>query len=84
MTALSSRVGDLEREMRWSSSCDRNTNKWNISEKRKLLGNKSESDQDSDIELSNEETLHLLIPDTQPSTSKELDKLLSHGDWIRI
>ena len=41
----------------------------------------SESDEDYDIEISNEETSHLHILDTQqPSTSKELDKLLSDGE----
>ena len=50
-----------------------------ISEKRNLLHNKSESDDGSDIEVSNEETHH--IPDTQqPSTSKELDNILSDGE----
>ena len=83
MTDLCSRIGDLERKRRRSSSCDRNTSERNISKKWKLLGNESESDEDSDIEISNEETHH--IPDTQqPSTSKELDKLLSDGelDWM--
>ena len=45
-----------------------------------MLGNKSEIDEDSDTEISNEETSHLLIPDTQQPTSKELDKLLSDGE----
>ena len=49
-----------------------------------MLGNESESDnsvEDSDVEISNEETLHLPIPDIErPSTSKELDKLLSDGE----
>ena len=41
--------------------------------------NESESDADSDIEVSNKETHH--IPDTQqPSTSKELDNILSDGE----
>ena len=48
--------------------------------KRKLLENKSESDEDSDIEISNEETPHH-IPDTQQSfTYKELDNILSDGE----
>ena len=43
------------------------------------MQNESESDADSDIEVSNEETRH--IPDTQqPSTSKELDNILSDGE----
>ena len=43
-----------------------------------MLENESESDVDSDIAVSNEETHH--IPDTQqPSTSKELDNILSDG-----
>ena len=49
-----------------------------------MLGNESESDnsvEDSDVEISNEETLHLPIPDIErPSSSKELDKLLSDGE----
>ena len=62
-----------------SSSCDRNTSERNISKKRKLLENESESDEDSDIEMSNEETHHIL--DTQqPSTSKELDRIMSDGE----
>ena len=80
MTDLCSRVGDLERKRGRSSSCDRNTSGRNIiSKKRKLLQNESESDADSDIEVSNEETHN--IPDTQqPSTSKELDNILSDGE----
>ena len=80
MTDLCSRVGDLERKRGRSSSCDRNTSGSNIiSKKRKLLQNESESDADSDIEVSNEETHN--IPDTQqPSTSKELDNILSDGE----
>ena len=80
MTDLCSRVGDLERKMGRSSSSGRNTSERNIiSTKRKLLQNQSESDEDSDIEVSNEETHH--IPDTQqPSTSKELDNILSDGE----
>ena len=68
MTDLCSCVGDLERKRGRSSSCDRNTSERNIiSKKRKLLQNESESDEDSDMEVSNEETHH--IPDTQqPST----------------
>ena len=47
--------------------------------KRKLLENEMESDEDSDIEVSNEETHH--IPDTQlSSTSKELNSILSDGE----
>ena len=46
-----------------SSSCDRNTSERNISKKRKLLENESESDEDSDIEMSNEETHHILATD---------------------
>ena len=43
-----------------------------------MLEKESESNEDSDIEISNEETHH--IPDTQqPSTSKELDNILSDG-----
>ena len=77
---MCSRVGDLERKRGRSSSCDRNTSEWNIiSKKLKLLQNESESDADSEIEVSNEETHH--IPDTQqPSTSKELDNILSDGE----
>ena len=73
MPDLCSRVGDLERKRGRSSSFDeRNT----ISKKRKLIQNESESDEDSDIKVSNKETHH--IPDTQqPSTSKELDNILS-------
>ena len=79
MADLCSRVGDLERKRGWSSSCDSNTSERNISKKRKLLEN--ESDEDSDIEVSNEETHH--IPDTQqPSTSKELDNILSDGELV--
>ena len=44
-----------------------------------MLENESESDEDSDIAVSNEETHN--IPDTQqPSTSKELDNILSDGE----
>ena len=44
-----------------------------------MLENESESDEDSDIKVSNEETHH--IPYTQqPSTSKELDNILSDGE----
>ena len=80
MTDLCSRVGDLERKRGRSSSCDRNTSERNIiSKKRKLLQNESESDADSDMEVSNEETHH--IPDTQqPFTFKELDNILSDGE----
>ena len=80
MTDLCSRVGDLECKRGRSSSCDRNTSGRNIiSKKRKLLQNESESDADCDIEVSNEETHN--IPDTQqPSTSKELDNILSDGE----
>ena len=80
MTDLCSRVGDLERKRGRSSSCDRNASGRNIiSKKRKLLQNESESDADSDIEVSNEESHN--IPDTQqPSTSKELDNILSDGE----
>ena len=81
MTDLCSRVGDLECKRRRSSSCARNTSERNaISKKWKLLGN--ESDEDSDIEISIEETSHLHIPEKQPSTSKELDKLLSDGELV--
>ena len=49
MTDLCSRVGDLERKRRRSSSCDRNTSERNImSERRKLLENESESNEDFD------------------------------------
>ena len=83
MTDLCSRVGDLERKRGRSSSCDRNTSDRDIiNKKRKLLQNvenESESDADSDNEVSNKETHH--IPDTQqPSTSKELDNILSDGE----
>ena len=80
MTDLCSRIGDLERKRGRSSSSDRNTSERNIiSTKRKLLENQSESDEDSDLEVSNEETHH--IPDTkQPSTSNELDNILSDGE----
>ena len=83
MTDLCSRVGDLERKRGRSSSCDRNPSDRDIiNKKRKLLQNvenESESDADSDIEVSNKETHH--IPDTQqPSTSKELDNILSDGE----
>ena len=83
MTDLCSRVGDLERKRGRSSSCDRNTSdRVIINKKQKLLQsveNESESDADSDIEVSNKETHH--IPDTQqPSTSKELDNILSDGE----
>ena len=79
MTDLCSCVGDLERKRGSSSSCDRNTSEKNKSKKWKLLENESESDMDSDIAVSNEETHH--IPDTQqPSTSKELDNILSDGE----
>ena len=63
-----------------SSSCDRNTSERNIISKQlKLLQNERESDADSDIKVSNEETHH--IPDTQqPSTSMELDNILSDGE----
>ena len=41
-----------------------------------MLENESESNEDSDIEVSNEETHH--IPETQqPSTSNQLDNILS-------
>ena len=44
-----------------------------------MLENQSEIDEDSDIEVSNEETYN--IPETQqPSTSKELDNILSDGE----
>ena len=44
-----------------------------------MLENESESDADSDTEVSNKETIH--ISDTQqPSTSKELDNILSDGE----
>ena len=77
MTDLCSRVGYLERERGRSSSCDRDTSERNISKLRKLLENESESDNDSDMGLSNEETPHH-IPDTQqPSTSKEIDTIMS-------
>ena len=80
MTDLCSRVGDLECKRRQSSSCERNTSERNIiGKKRKLLENESESEANSDIEVSNEESHH--IPDTQqPSTSKELDNILSDGE----
>ena len=45
-----------------------------------MLGNKSESDEDSDIEISNEETPHHILDTQQPSTSKELDNILSDGE----
>ena len=71
-------------EFRTQTSSDRNTSERNISKTRKVLGNESESDnsvEDSDVEISNEETLHLPIPDIErPSSSKELDKLLSDGE----
>ena len=64
-------------EFRTQTSNYRNTSERNISKTRKALGNESESDnsvEDSDVEISNEETLHLPIPDIErPSTSKELD-----------
>ena len=79
MTDLCSRVGDLECKRGRSSSFDRNTSERNISKKRKLGGNESESDEDSDIEISNVE-IHD-IPDTQqPSTSKYIDTFLSYGE----
>ena len=72
MTDLCSRVGDLKGKRRRSSLCNMNKSESNVSKKPKLLGNESESDEDSDIDMSNEETSHLHIPDTQqPSTSKE-------------
>ena len=73
MTDLCSRVGDLECNRGPSSSCDRNTSK------RKLLDNESESDEDSDIEIINEET-HYFLDTQQPSTSKELDNIFSDGE----
>ena len=60
------------------SSCDRNTSERNISKDGKLLENEHESDEDSDIELSNEEIHH--IPDTQQPSSNELDNILSGGE----
>ena len=79
MTDLCSRVGDLERKKGRFSTCDRNTSERNISKKRKLLENEMESDEDSDIKVSNEETHHIL--DTQqPSTSTELNGILSDGE----
>ena len=61
MTDLSSSVGDLEHKRRWSSSSDRKTSERNISLKKwKVLGNESDhSVEDSDVEISNEETLRL-------------------------
>ena len=79
MTELCSRVGYLEHKRGRSTSRYRNTSERNISKKQKLVENESESDEDSDFEISNEETHH--IPDTQqPSTSKELDNILSDGE----
>ena len=79
MTDLRSRVGDFEYKRRSSSSSIRD-----INEKRNVLVNEGESDnsiEDSDVDKSNEETSRLPIPDMElPSTSKELDKLLSDGE----
>ena len=54
--------------------------KRNVSKKRILLGNESVSDEDSGNEISNEETPHHILDTQQPSTSKELDKILSDGE----
>ena len=79
MTDLSSRVGDFEYKRRNSSSSIRD-----INEKRNVLVIEGESDnsiEDSHVDKSNEETSRLPIPDMErPSTSKELDKLLSDGE----
>ena len=44
-----------------------------------MLENESESDEDSDIKVPNEETHHIPITQ-QPSTLKELDNILSDGE----
>ena len=76
MTELCSRVGDFERKRGDWNTRERNI----ISKIRKLLGNENKSDEDSEFEISNEETPHH-IPDTQqPSTSKGLDISLSDGE----